>query len=229
MNQAEVSKLVSKLRIKVPPKHRKLPNPKGPEGRLDKLRKTLTGLIKYERIELNYNRADEARQYAERVSITYILIMRLRRLFIKYFIGYFLFQLISEAIRHGDCHKPTMDTANFWLLEKELVHKLFKVLVPRFENSSVAYTKLYNAPKPQYARVLDKAVLELKGNPYPELGNKQTNNKYFIQNILLDAAKHEYRQAKYAEVANKMGEAGNETSQVNTENAEKINEKPMSS
>lgn len=73
MNQAEVSKLVSKLRIAVPPKHRKLPNLKGPEGRLDKLRKTVTGLIKYERIELNYNRADEARQYAERVSITQTL------------------------------------------------------------------------------------------------------------------------------------------------------------
>lgn len=69
MNQAEVSKLVSKLRIKVPPKHRNLKNTKGPEGRIDKLRKTVTGLIKFERIELNYNRGDEARQYAERVSL----------------------------------------------------------------------------------------------------------------------------------------------------------------
>lgn len=69
MNQAEVSKLVSKLRIKVPAEPRKLRSPKGPEGRIDKLRKTVTGLIKYERIELNHNRGDEARQYAERVSI----------------------------------------------------------------------------------------------------------------------------------------------------------------
>ena len=68
MNQAEVSKLVSKLRIKVIPTHRNLKNPKGPEGRIDKLRKTVTGLIKFERLELNYNRADEARQYTERVS-----------------------------------------------------------------------------------------------------------------------------------------------------------------
>lgn len=68
MNQAEVSKLVSKLRVKVLPAHRNLKNPKGtPEGRLDKLRKTVTGLIKFERIELNYNTADEARQYTERV------------------------------------------------------------------------------------------------------------------------------------------------------------------
>jgi large subunit ribosomal protein L17 len=69
MNQADVSKLVSKLRIKVPTDPRRLRNVKGPEGRIDKLRKTVTGLIKYERIELNYNRGDEARQYAERVSI----------------------------------------------------------------------------------------------------------------------------------------------------------------
>ncbi|GLH00014.1 39S ribosomal protein L17, mitochondrial [Gryllus bimaculatus] len=96
---------ILKLRINVAPRHRNLKNPDGPEGRLLKLRKTVTGLIKHERIELNYNRADEARGYAER--------------------------LISEAIRYGDCHRTTMELADFWLLEKQLVHKLFKVLVPR--------------------------------------------------------------------------------------------------
>lgn len=72
MNQADVSKLVSKLRIRVPAEPRKLRNSKGPEGRLDKLRKTVTGLVKYERLELNHNRGEEARQYAERVSIMFI-------------------------------------------------------------------------------------------------------------------------------------------------------------
>ena len=67
MNQADVTKLVSKLRIKVPPQHRRLRNVDGPEGRINKLRKTVTGLIKYERIELHLHRGDEARQYAERV------------------------------------------------------------------------------------------------------------------------------------------------------------------
>lgn len=69
MNQADVAKLVSKLRIKVNPKYRKLSGPEGPEGRLNKLRKTVTALVKYERLELNYQRADEARQYAERVRL----------------------------------------------------------------------------------------------------------------------------------------------------------------
>lgn len=106
-----------------------------------------------------------------------------------------------------------MDAADFWLLEKELVHKLFKVLVPRYENSNLSFTKMYNAPKPQYARTLDKAVLELRGNPFPDLFNKQTNNKRLIQNVLLDAAKYEYRQSKYAEMAESIGKAENSSQQ----------------
>lgn len=68
MAQADVSKLVSQLRIKINPTPRRLKNPDGPKGRLDKLKKTVTALFKYERLELNYNGADEARGYAERVS-----------------------------------------------------------------------------------------------------------------------------------------------------------------
>lgn len=67
MNQADVSKLVSQLKIKVNPRLRKFRNPEGPFGRLKKMRKTVTALVKHERIELNYPRADEARMYAERV------------------------------------------------------------------------------------------------------------------------------------------------------------------
>lgn len=71
MNQAEVSKLVSQLRILVKPRHRNLKNRFGPEGRMEKLRKTVTALVKYERIELHTQRADEARGYAERVMSFY--------------------------------------------------------------------------------------------------------------------------------------------------------------
>lgn len=69
MNQADVSKLMSQLRISIQANHRHLKNPQGPEGRLLKLRKTVTALLKHERIELYYNRADEARGYAELVNI----------------------------------------------------------------------------------------------------------------------------------------------------------------
>lgn len=60
---------MSQLRIAVKPHVKKLRNPEGQEGRLKKLRKTVNALIKHERIELNYPRADEARQYAERVKL----------------------------------------------------------------------------------------------------------------------------------------------------------------
>lgn len=41
-----------------------------------------------------------------------------------------------------------MEMADYWLVEKQLVHKLFKVLVPRFENCNVSYTKMFEVPKP---------------------------------------------------------------------------------
>lgn len=41
-----------------------------------------------------------------------------------------------------------METADFWLHEKPLVHKLFKVLVPRYMDYSRAFTSIfYLAPK----------------------------------------------------------------------------------
>lgn len=59
---------MSKLRIRVNPRHKNLKHPDGPQGRLNKLRKTVNALFKYERLELNYTLADETRGYAERVS-----------------------------------------------------------------------------------------------------------------------------------------------------------------
>lgn len=91
-----------------------------------------------------------------------------------------LLKLISDAIRYGDTHKHTMEMADFWLEEKQLIHKLFKVLVPRYENFPTAYTRLVLGPNgygilPVDERFLghDKnkwrtwysgtAILELKG------------------------------------------------------------------
>lgn len=70
MNQAEIGKLVSRLRFKIQPQRRKMQDSKGPMGRLERLRESVTALIKYERIELYYPRADESRGYAERVCFS---------------------------------------------------------------------------------------------------------------------------------------------------------------
>lgn len=163
MNQAEVTNLVSQLRFAVRSRYRNLKNPKGAEGRIDKLRKTVTALVKNERIELNSQRGDEARQYAER--------------------------LISDAIRYGDTHKPTMDTASFWLLEKQLVHKLFKVLVPRLENCQTSYTRMYKAPREYPGNGYHRALIEIRGNPFPAVGNFKPNRKNLLHNVLLEEAK----------------------------------------
>lgn len=111
-----------------------------------------------------------------------------------------------------------METADFWLLEKELIHKLFKVLVPRYENSNLSYTRMFNAPRPQATLHTEKVVLELRGNPFPDLLNKKTNNKHFIQNVLLDAAKQDYRQSKVSEIAKNLGKEKNPLLDKSSEN-----------
>lgn len=84
----------------------------------------LTLLLKYERIELKKHHAEFIRGYAER--------------------------LICNAIRYGDCHTATMELADFWLKEKGLIHKLFKVLVPRYSQYTTSFTALHVLP-PRYA------------------------------------------------------------------------------
>ncbi|KOC63344.1 39S ribosomal protein L17, mitochondrial [Habropoda laboriosa] len=175
MGQANVEKLVSKLRYNVRPTPRKLKNPDGPEGRLRKIQKTLTAVINYERIELNYARADETRGYVER--------------------------LISEALRYGPEHKETMELANFWILEKQLIHKLFKVLVPRYQNYTTSFTKIHNAPCIYPGFGYKRAVLELKGNVYPTVEQSNPHQYNLLHNMLLDAARKEYRMQKYKEIA----------------------------
>lgn len=176
MNQAEVSQLVSKLRIRISPRHKNLKTPEGPQGRLNKLRKTVNALFKYERLELNYTLADETRGYAERVRLNSFVFRGKRQLrvdsfefhltILLLFFLFFNFQLISEAIRHGDTHKPTMEMADYWIEEKQLIHKLFKVLVPRYNDYTTSYTMLYRAPKAYPETVYPRSVLELKGLCY---------------------------------------------------------------
>nr|AAX62483.1 mitochondrial ribosomal protein L17 [Lysiphlebus testaceipes] len=178
MNQARVSHLVSELKINVRPKARKLRNIDGPEGRIKKIQKTLTALLKYERLELYFNRGEEVRGYAER--------------------------LISEAIRHGPQHKETMELADFYILEKQLVHKLFKVLVPRYQDYTTSFTKLWAIEREYPGWFHRKSVLELRGNPYPGLEQPNPYEKKLIHNILLDEARKEYRLQKYQELADNL-------------------------
>ena len=67
MNQAEIRRLIPALKFAIPTKRRNLSQPEGLLGRMKLIRATVGALIKYERIELNHVRADESRQYTERV------------------------------------------------------------------------------------------------------------------------------------------------------------------
>merc|ERR1712071_274420 len=170
MAQADLTRLVSTLKIAVRPRHRQFASPEGPAGRLRRLRATVTALVKYERIELHEPRADEARGYAER--------------------------LISDAIRYGDCPKHTMEMADYWLEEKQLVHKLFKVLVPRYQNYDSSFTRMVLAPNKYPGKCSGSAVLELKENPFPPLLTPNKNCAFWLPNVLLNEARKDYHAEK---------------------------------
>lgn len=123
-------------------------------------------------------------------------------------------KLISDAIRNGDKHKPTMEMADYWLLDKSVVHKLFKVFCPRFENSEVSYSRMFKAPREYpstdiHKRYRMRSILELRGHPYPPLEPDQFyRNRSLIHNVLLDAAKKDFaiEKRKSEEAAKQIAE-----------------------
>uniref|UniRef100_A0ABD2WZN4 Large ribosomal subunit protein bL17m n=1 Tax=Trichogramma kaykai TaxID=54128 RepID=A0ABD2WZN4_9HYME len=157
MNQAKILNLVAKLKHTNNIKPRKLKNYRGPEGRIAMLQKSLTALLKYERIELNFNRADETRAYAE--------------------------IFMSQIAKQGSQNQKSIDMANFWILENQIIYKLFNVLVPRFSND-VSYTNLYHHPNVYPGILRPKAILELKNNSFPKVSSS-IKNQSSVENILL--------------------------------------------
>ncbi|KRX74116.1 39S ribosomal protein L17, mitochondrial [Trichinella sp. T6] len=149
------------------------------EGRCYHLKAALTSLFRDERIELSKCTALAVRPYAER--------------------------LIQLAIEYGDCHKPTMETCDYWIEEKELIHKLFKDLVPRFENCKSSYTLLHRLPD-KYEKLDNNNwkftapyILELKGNPYPPVPDGKHLHENSLLNVLLrEAGKKFYSERRKA-------------------------------
>ncbi|XP_045208184.1 39S ribosomal protein L17, mitochondrial-like [Mercenaria mercenaria] len=142
----------------------------GPSERIKYLKKCVTQLIRHERIEGREDRMDETRGYAE--------------------------QLINLAIQHGDRHKRTMEIADSWLLEKDLVHKLFKVLAPRYQQYSTSFTAMHRLPARYPSSGSFNTVLELKGNPYPPVIPHQRETRHLLTNVLLSAASRDYYKGK---------------------------------
>ncbi|KAM9368036.1 large ribosomal subunit protein bL17m [Phaethornis superciliosus] len=140
----------------------------GPRSRLDLLRNLVTALVRHERIEAPWARADEMRGYAER--------------------------LIDYA-KLGDTNERAMRMADFWLTEKDLIHKLFKVLAPRFQPHAGSYTRLLQIPNRDSLDRAKMAVIELKGNPFPPLIQRQRDSEKTLLNQLLKGYREDMQQA----------------------------------
>ncbi|NXA44826.1 RM17 protein, partial [Nothocercus julius] len=143
----------------------------GPRSRLDLLRNLVTALVRHERIEAPWARADEMRGYAER--------------------------LIDYAKR-GDRDEKAMRMADFWLTEKDLIHKLFKVLAPRYQPHPGKYTRMLHIPNRDSLDRAKMAVIELKGNPFPPLMPPQPNSEKTLLNQLLKGYREDMERAARA-------------------------------
>lgn len=96
-----------------------------------------------------------------------------------------------------------MELANWWLTDKSLVHKLFKVLAPRLKDCTSSYTRVLTAPMiyvPEggpHQNGSRRVVVELRGNPFPPLNYSNSQpNKGLIHNVLLSEARREARLKK---------------------------------
>lgn len=136
----------------------------GPESRINMLRNILTGLVRHERIETTWARADEVQFYAEK---------------------------LIDYGKKGDKDEDAMKMANFWLTEKDLLAKLFQVLAPRFENQKKGYTHMARLPNRENLDRAAMAVLEYKGNPFPPLYPVKQENELTLVNQLLKGYREE--------------------------------------
>ncbi|XP_067399608.1 large ribosomal subunit protein bL17m [Emydura macquarii macquarii] len=145
----------------------------GPRSRLDMLRNLVTALVRHERIETYWARADEMQFYAER--------------------------LIDYAKR-GDTDEQAMRMADFWLTEKDLIHKLFKLLAPRFHPHSGNYTRLLQIPNRENLDRAKMAVIEYKGNPFPPLIVLPRDNEKTLLNQLLKGYREDILKTRVTQV-----------------------------
>jgi len=171
MNQAELTHLVAGMRFRLNP-GRKLRDTWGARPALERLRPCVAALIAEERLEFGQHKGFIVRRYVER--------------------------LIAEAVQHGDKHKDTMEVASWWLQDdKSAVHKLFKVLVPRFKDYTTSYTRVMATPlyrEDNHRRKPNRLLVELRGNPFPPLEYPNSKpNRNHIHNVLLSEAKREWR------------------------------------
>ncbi|XP_070795123.1 large ribosomal subunit protein bL17m isoform X1 [Pituophis catenifer annectens] len=176
----------------------------GPRSRLDLLRNLVTGLVRHERIETTRARADEMRFYAEHVSggegrketgggasWRPWTPLPLPLPHPPPPSGVVSVPQLIEHAKRGDTDPQAMRLADFWLTEKDLVHKLFKVLAPRFAPHQGDYTRMVRIPKNDSLDRAERAVIEYKGNPLPPLPLPRRDGEKTLVNQLLKGYREE--------------------------------------
>uniref|UniRef100_A0A914HMV9 Large ribosomal subunit protein bL17m n=1 Tax=Globodera rostochiensis TaxID=31243 RepID=A0A914HMV9_GLORO len=170
--------LPSLPRIKVPigrrPQRLKTPFMQNPRGHMEVLRKLVNRVFREERCEFKYNRAEECRQYVER--------------------------LIQLGVYRGPDCEYTAEMFRWWFIEQDLIDKMWSIVVPRFAHYPIdeSYTDIYRLPTIRLKTRVNKetvfwsrysiAVLELKENPFPPMAEmeemRKTNLLEFVKKEL---------------------------------------------
>jgi hypothetical protein len=87
-----------------------------------------------------------------------------------------------------------MEMADYWLLRKEMVPKLFEVLVPRYQNRIGPYTLVHKLPVVYPGSGKKKIVMELKENGLTPIKTQYSSVDTFnsLTNILLRGLRAEH-------------------------------------
>ncbi|KTG46870.1 hypothetical protein cypCar_00015632, partial [Cyprinus carpio] len=101
---------------------------------------------------------------------------------------------LIDYAKKGDTNEKSMKMADFWLTEKDLIPKLFKVLGVRFENQTGGYTRMARIPNRENLDCAAMAVLEYKSNPFPPLFPVKHVSEQSLLNQLLKAYREEKAQ-----------------------------------
>ena len=97
-----------------------------------------------------------------------------------------------------------MEMADYWLLEKDLVPKLFQVIVPRYENKLGPYTLVHKLSPIYPGGGQKNIIMELKNNPLPPIKNESARDfSGSLTNVLVRALKQEYKFKQSLESLNK--------------------------
>ncbi|KAJ6662986.1 hypothetical protein lerEdw1_010807 [Lerista edwardsae] len=144
----------------------------GPRSRLDLLRNLVTALVRHERIEAPPRTRRRGALLRRALGLQQWLPMGRTRWLIDY-------------AKRGDMDPRAMRMADFWLTEKDLLYKLFKVLAPRFQPYAGNYTRMLQIPNRENLDRAKMAVLEYKGNPLPPLPLPHRDSEKTLVNQLL--------------------------------------------